>query len=106
MLKVISSFGVAAALLSACATATEAPPPEIEWRREVIVEIGTAASIPPHADHHCLDAITPAARQRDEVLVLYFKVGRARYYQAFPTPPRRGLEGGRQGDVRLANMQN
>lgn len=90
MLKFISSFGAAAALLSACATAPQGPPPEVEWRREVIVQIGTAASIPSHADHHCLDAIKPAERERDEVLVLYFKVGRARYYQAFPTAANEG----------------
>lgn len=90
MLKLISSLVAAAALLSACATSAEGPPPEVEWRREMIVQIGTAASIPSHADHHCLDAITPAARQRDEVLTLYFKVGRARYYQVFPTPPDEG----------------
>ena len=94
MLKLISSFGAAAALLSACATTPDGPPPEVEWRREVIVKIGTAASIPSHADHHCLDAITPSARERDEVLVLYFKVGRARYYQAFPTAPDEGWKVG------------
>ena len=94
MLKLISFFGAAAALLSACATAPEGPPPEAEWRREVIVQIGTAASIPSHADHHCLDSISPAARQLDEVLVLYFKVGRARYYQAFPTAPDEGWKVG------------
>ncbi len=46
MLKLISSLVAAAALLSACATSAEGPPPEGEWRREMIVQIGTAASIP------------------------------------------------------------
>jgi hypothetical protein len=102
MLKLMSSFGVATALLSACATAPEGPPPEVEWRREMIVQIGTAASIPSHTDHHCLDAITPAARQRNELLVLYFKVGRARYYQAFPTAPD---EGWKVGDKMMFDSQ-
>ncbi len=94
MLKLINSIVAAAALLSACATPPEGPPPEVEWRREVIVQIGTAASVPSYADPHCLDGIAPAARQRDEVLVLYFKVGRARYYQIFPTAPDEGWKVG------------
>lgn len=102
MLKLISSAAAAAALLAACAASPEGPPPDVEWRREVIVHIGTAASIPSHADRHCLDAITPAARQRDEVLVLFFKVGRARYYQAFPTVPD---EGWKVGDTVMFDAQ-
>ena len=58
------------------------------------MQIGTAASVPSHAEQHYLDAITPAARQRDEVLVLYFRVGRARYYQVFPTAPDEGWKVG------------
>ena len=102
MLKLISSLLAAAALLSACAISPEGQPPEVEWRREVIVQIGTAASIPSHADHHCVDAITPPAAPRDEVLTLYFKVGRARYYQAFPTASD---EGWKVGDTVMFDSQ-
>ncbi len=84
----------ASTVLSACAAAPDGPPPEVEWRREVIVQIGPASSVPSYADQHCLEAVPPEARRRDEVLILYFRVGRSRYYQAFPTAPDEGWKVG------------
>ena len=57
-------------------------PPDAELRHEKIAQIVPYSPLPKYVDKHCLDGRTSQAT--GEVLVLSFRVGRGRHYQAFP----------------------
>jgi hypothetical protein len=65
--------------LVACASVLDTP--RREWRRERVVRISAASSLPPYVDTHCLSDLPTGGA---EALLLHFRVGHATYYQAFP----------------------
>lgn len=93
MIKTIFCWSALATLISGCATPAQ-PLPAEDWRRESIVQISAPSSMPSYVDRHCLDLLESSAGQDREALMLYFRVGRARYYQAFPSHPDAGWKVG------------
>lgn len=66
------------------ARAMPVDPPAEAWRHERISEIVPVSRLSWHVDQHCLTRGSADAKPTETAIVLRFKVGRARYYQAFP----------------------